>query len=131
MGGSAEPAALERLLAADPELARACRRQDVRAVFKGGGLTGLDRRLEEAERTNLPAFESLACGTWADRATVDGARTRKRSAGPTEGRVGKITLQQGLGFDRAAFALVRQRVLAAGQRGSGDGPAPLEDARAR
>jgi transposase len=79
----------------------------------------------------LPAFESLACGIRADRATVDGARTRKRSAGPTEGRVGKITLQQGLGYDRAAFALVRQRVLAAGQRGSGDGPAPLEDARAR
>jgi transposase len=110
----AEKAALERLLDADPVLARAHRLlQDFRSLFTSGNVADLDRWLDDADQHGPPAFVSLAHGIRDDREAVNGALTTRWSAGPTEGRICKIKLQKRLGYGRAAFDLLRKRVLAA------------------
>jgi hypothetical protein len=108
----AEQGLLARVLAGDAQLAAAhALLQRYRALLTAGDGDELDRWLQDAEASQLPAFVSLAHGLAADRA-AEAALTTPWSAGPTEGTVRKIKLVKRRRFGRATLALLRQRFLA-------------------
>jgi transposase len=111
---ASERAALDALLAQTPDLAAGhALVQRFRALLKGHDLAGLADWLADAKASGLRSFVGLANGIEADRAAVEAALTRVWSTGPVEGHNHRLKLIKRRGYGRAAFGLLRRRVLAA------------------
>lgn len=111
---ASERAALVQLLEQTPDLAAGhALVQRLRTVLKACDLVGLDPWLADARASGLRSFISLAAGIEADRAAVEQAITQPWSTGPVEGTIHKLKLIKRRGYGRAAFSLLRRRVLAA------------------
>jgi transposase len=109
-----ERAALDALLAQTPDLAAGhALVQRFRALLKDHNLAGLVDWLADAKASGLRSFIGFANGIEADRAAVEAAITRVWSTGPVEGHNHRLKLIKRRGYGRAAFGLLRRRVLAA------------------
>ena len=71
----------------------------------------LDTWLTKAVASQIPAFQSFVLGVERDKAAVRAGLTRPESNGIVEGKVNKLKLIKRMGYGRAAFPLLRQRVL--------------------
>jgi transposase len=111
---ASERAALDALLGQTPDLATGYALvQRFRALLKDHNLAGLAAWLADARASGLRSFVGLANGIEADRAAVEAAITRVWSTGPVEGHNHRLKLIKRRGYGRAAFGLLRRRVLAA------------------
>ena len=72
---------------------------------------GLDAWLQEAERSGLPTFQSVAKGMRRDYQPVRSALTLPWSTGQCEGQNCRVKLIKRMGYGRARPELLRQRVL--------------------
>lgn len=71
----------------------------------------LDAWLAKAVASQIPEFQSFVLGIERDKAAVQAGLTRPESNGIVEGKVNKLKLIKRMGYGRAAFPLLRQRVL--------------------
>lgn len=71
----------------------------------------LDPWLAKAVASQIPEFQSFVLGIERDKAAVQAGLTRPESNGIVEGKVNKLKLIKRMGYGRAAFPLLRQRVL--------------------
>ncbi len=71
----------------------------------------LDEWLERATASHLPELQRLVRSIHKDKAAVQAGLTLIYSNGVVEGKVNKLKLIKRMGFGRAGFALLRQRVL--------------------
>ena len=72
---------------------------------------GLDAWLTRALASQIPEFRSFVQGIERDKAAVKVGLTLSTSNGLVEGKVNKLKLIKRMGYGRAAFPLLRQRVL--------------------
>lgn len=72
---------------------------------------GLDAWLTRALASQIPEFGSFVQGIERDKAAVKAGLTLPTSNGLVEGKVNKLKLIKRMGYGRAGFALLRQRVL--------------------
>ncbi len=109
-----ERAALERLLAENPDLAAGHGLlQRFRALIAGRDAAALDPWLDDARASGPAPFASLADGVAADWAAVAAALALPWSNGPVEGQINRTKLIKRRGYGRAAHDLLRARILAA------------------
>ena len=111
--GADKKAALERLLKASPEVARAYNfghafLRIVRQRFS----KALEPWLEAMAESGLPPLQSLAASLGRDKAAVLAALELPWSNGQVEGHVNRLKLIKRQMYGRANFDLLRQRVLA-------------------
>lgn len=105
---------VKRLLEADETVGAAYALvQRFRTVLKGKDAAGLETWLTDAQASGIPSLAGVANGMLADHAAVAAAVTETWSNGTVEGHVHKVKLLKRQGYGRAAFALLRLRVLAA------------------
>lgn len=71
----------------------------------------LDAWLAKALASQIPEFQSFVLGVERDKAAVRAGLTRPESNGIVEGKVNKLKLIKRMGYGRAGFPLLRQRVL--------------------
>jgi transposase len=71
----------------------------------------LDTWLLKAVASQIPEFQSFVLGVERDKAAVQAGLTRPESNGIVEGKVNKLKLIKRMGYGRAKFPLLRQRVL--------------------
>ncbi|HEY1351269.1 MAG TPA: transposase [Ktedonobacteraceae bacterium] len=71
----------------------------------------LDAWLAKAVASQISEFQSFVLGIERDKAAVQAGLTRPESNGVVEGKVNKLKLIKRMGYGRAAFPLLRQRVL--------------------
>ena len=71
----------------------------------------LDAWLTKAVASQIPEFQSFVLGVERDKAAVQAGLTRPESNGIVEGKVNKLKLIKRMGYGRAAFPLLRQRML--------------------
>ena len=71
----------------------------------------LDAWLAKAVASQIPEFQSFVLGIERDKAAVQAGLTRPESNGIVEGKVNKLKLIKRMGYGRAGFPLLRQRVL--------------------
>jgi transposase len=71
----------------------------------------LDAWLEKARASQIREFHSFALGIERDKAAVVSGLTRSQNNGLVEGKVNKLKLIKRMGYGRAGFPLLRQRVL--------------------
>ncbi|GHO47437.1 transposase [Ktedonospora formicarum] len=71
----------------------------------------LDAWLAKAVASQIPEFQSFVVGIERDKASVQPGLTRPESNGIVEGKINKLKLVKRMGYGRAAFPLLRQRVL--------------------
>lgn len=71
----------------------------------------LDTWMEKARTSPIRSFQSFVLGVKRDQAAVQAGLTRPESNGVVEGKVNKLKLIKRMGYGRAGFALLRQRVL--------------------
>jgi transposase len=71
----------------------------------------LDAWLTEVSQSQIPELQSFAQGIERDKAAVVAGLTLPHSNGVVEGKVNKLKLIKRMGFGRAGFPLLRQRVL--------------------
>jgi transposase len=71
----------------------------------------LDAWLAKAVASQVPEFQSFVLGIERDKAAVQAGLTRPENNGIVEGKVNKLKLIKRMGYGRAAFPLLRQRVL--------------------
>jgi transposase len=71
----------------------------------------LDEWLERARASPIPELQRLVRSIHKDKAAVQAGLTLTYSNGVVEGKVNKLKLIKRMGFGRAGFALLRQRVL--------------------
>jgi transposase len=71
----------------------------------------LDAWLAKALASQIPEFGSFVQGVERDKAAVKAGLTLPHSNGIVEGKVNKLKLIKRMGFGRAGFPLLRQRVL--------------------
>ncbi len=71
----------------------------------------LDAWLAKAVASQIPEFQSFVLGIERDKAAVQAGLTRPESNGVVEGKVNKLKLIKRMGYGRAGFPLLRQRVL--------------------
>jgi transposase len=71
----------------------------------------LDAWLAKAVASQIPEFQSFVLGIERDKAAVQAGLTRPENNGIVEGKVNKLKLIKRMGYGRAAFPLLRQRVL--------------------
>lgn len=71
----------------------------------------LDTWLAKAVASQIPEFQSFVLGIERDKAAVQAGLTRPESNGIVEGKVNKLKLINRMGYGRAGFPLLRQRVL--------------------
>ena len=109
-----ERTVVQRLLDAD-ETVRAAYTlvQRFRTVLKEKDAAGLETWLADAQASGIPSLAGVANGMRADHAAVAAAVTESWSNGMVEGHVHKVKLLKRQGYGRAAFALLRLRVLVA------------------
>lgn len=115
-----ERTVVQRLLDADETVASAYTLvQRFRTVLKEQDAAGLESWLTDAQASGIPSLAGVAptpagrpC-MLADHAAVAAAVTETWSNGTVEGHVHKVKLLKRQGYGRAAFALLRLRVLVA------------------
>jgi transposase len=111
---AAERRALDTLLEQEPDIAAGrALAQRFHTLIAKRSLAEFATWLRDARASGLPSFVSLANGLEADRAAVEAALTTTWSTGPVEGHVHRLKLIKRQGYGRAAFSLLRRRVLAA------------------
>lgn len=71
----------------------------------------LERWLAQAETSQIPEFRSFVQGVERDKEAVKAGLTLPQSNGIVEGKVLKLKLIKRMGYGRAGFPLLRQRVL--------------------
>ena len=71
----------------------------------------LDAWLVQTKSRNHPELQSFACGREKDRDAVRNGLTWSINNGVVEGHVHRLKLSKRLGYGRASFPLLRQRVL--------------------
>ena len=71
----------------------------------------LDAWLVQTKSRHLPELQSFACGREKDRDAVSNGLTWSINNGVVEGHVHRLKLSKRLGYGRASFPLLRQRVL--------------------
>lgn len=71
----------------------------------------LDAWLAQAQESQIPEFRSFVTGVERDKAAVKAGLTLPHSNGIVEGKVNKLKLIKRMGYGRAGFPLLRQRVL--------------------
>lgn len=71
----------------------------------------LDGWLAKAVASQIPEFQSFVLGVERDKAAVRAGLTRPESNGIVEGKVNKLKLIKRMGYGRAGFPLLRQRML--------------------
>jgi transposase len=71
----------------------------------------LDAWLAKAVASQIPEFQSFVLGIERDKAAVQAGLTRPASNGIVEGKVNKLKLIKRMGYGRAGFPLLCQRVL--------------------
>ena len=71
----------------------------------------LDAGLAKVSDSQIPELRSFAQGINRDKAAVLAGLTLPHSNGIVEGKVNKLKLIKRMGYGRAGFALLRQRVL--------------------
>jgi transposase len=71
----------------------------------------LDSWLSEVSQSQVPELQSFALGIERDKKAVLAGLTLPHSNGIVEGKVNKLKLIKRMGFGRAGFPLLRQRVL--------------------
>jgi transposase len=71
----------------------------------------LDAWLQEASASQIPELQSFVQGIERDKAAVFAGLTLPHSNGIVEGKVNKLKLLKRMGYGRAEFPLLRQRVL--------------------
>lgn len=71
----------------------------------------LDTWLEKVRTSNIRGFHSFVLGIERDKAAVKAGLTLPESNGIVEGKVNKLKLIKRMGYGRAGFPLLRQRVL--------------------
>jgi transposase len=76
-------------------------------------LTGekLDNWLEKVKASQIRPFQSFVLGLERDKAAVVAGLTLPQNNGLVEGKVNKLKLIKRMGYGRAGFPLLRQRVL--------------------
>jgi len=109
-----ERAVVQRLLQADETVSTAYALvQRFRTVLKEKDAAGLETWLADAQASGIPSLAGVANGLRADHAAVAAAVTEPWSNGTVEGCVHKVKLIKRQSYGRAAFALLRLRVLVA------------------
>jgi transposase len=104
---------VQRLLDADETVAAAYTLvQRFRTILKEKDAAGPETWLADARASSIPSLAGVANGMLADHAAV-AAVTEHWSNGAVEGHVHKVKLLKREGYGRAAFTLLRQRVLVA------------------
>jgi transposase len=71
----------------------------------------LDVWLEKVRASQIREFQSFVLGIERDKAAVTAGLTLPQNNGLVEGKVNKLKLIKRMGYGRAGFALLRQRVL--------------------
>jgi len=71
----------------------------------------LDDWLEKVRASQIPELQSFVRGVERDKAAVVAGLTLAQNNGLVEGKVNKLKLIKRMGYGRAGFALLRQRVL--------------------
>ena len=71
----------------------------------------LDAWLEKVRASQIREFQSFVLGLERDKAAVVAGLTLPQNNGLVEGKVNKLKLIKRMGYGRAGFALLRQRVL--------------------
>ena len=71
----------------------------------------LDRWLEAVKASQIRELQSFVTGIERDKAAVVTGLTLPQNNGLVEGKVNKLKLIKRMGYGRAGFALLRQRVL--------------------
>ncbi|GHO79224.1 hypothetical protein KSD_69950 [Ktedonobacter sp. SOSP1-85] len=71
----------------------------------------LDAWLAKVVDSQIPELQSFTLGIQRDKAAVVAGLTLPHSNGIVEGKVNKLKLIKRMGYGRAGFALLRQRVL--------------------
>ena len=74
-----------------------------------GGL--LDTWLENVRESSIRELQGFVTGVERDKKAVKAGLTLQESNGIVEGKVNKLKLVKRMGYGRAAFPLLRQRVL--------------------
>lgn len=113
-----ERAIVRRLLDADETVSAAYTLvQRFRTALKAKDAEGMETWLADAQSSGIPSLAGVANGMLADHAAVAAAVTEPWSNGTVEGHVHKVKpgtrWVQRQGYGRAAFALLRLRLLAA------------------
>jgi transposase len=71
----------------------------------------LEGWLAQVRASDIREFRSFVAGVERDKAAVTTGLTRPSSNGLVEGKVNKVKLIKRMGYGRAGFPLLRQRVL--------------------
>ena len=71
----------------------------------------VDTWLAQAMANHIPEFRSFVAGIQRDKAAVAVGLTLIQNNGLVEGKVNKLKLSKRMGYGRAGFPLLRQRVL--------------------
>jgi transposase len=71
----------------------------------------LDDWLEAVQASQICELKSFVTGVERDKAAVVAGLTFRQNNGLVEGKVNKLKLIKRMGYGRAGFALLRQRVL--------------------
>lgn len=87
--------------------------QDFFTFMRTQNLAALKPWLHAADLSGVPEIDSFVTGLRGDRAAVEAALTLPWSQGQTEGQVNRVKMIKRMMFGRAAFALLRRRVLPA------------------
>jgi transposase len=109
-----EQVLLERLLTADAQItAGYTLAQSFGVMVRERGGANFDQWLAEAEESGLIDFRRFAASLRQDYAAVEAGLTLAWNSGQVEGQVNKLKLIKRMGYGRAKFDLLKQRVLAA------------------
>jgi len=109
-----ERAARARLEAADPLITSATRlAQRFLQLIRQRDAAGLDQWLEDAAASGVAELKRLAASLQRDYAAVRAALELDWSQGQVEGQINRLKVIKRVGYGRAKFDLLRQRVLTA------------------
>ncbi|MGH2409721.1 MAG: transposase, partial [Chloroflexota bacterium] len=87
--------------------------REFHTVIRERDVPGLYQWLHGAKLSGITELISVANGIWRDRLAVEAALTHAESQGQTEGQVNRLKTIKRCGYGRAAFDLLRRRVLLA------------------
>jgi transposase len=103
---------LESVLEANPVLARGHHlKESFQHIVSQRDVEGLDAWIEEAAKSKVPPFQSLARSFRQDYEAIKLALTTPWSTGQCEGQICRVKLIKRLGYGRAKLDLLRQRIL--------------------
>jgi transposase len=108
-----ETAVLERMIAADPQVALSVDlARQFMTMFRHRKVDSLDPWMESVKASRIPALVGFVSGLQKDLAAVRNALRYAWSQGQTEGQVNRLKFIKRSMYGRANFDLLRKRVLA-------------------